>query len=67
MGAEFDASNIMELWVKNPNDYEKAVSLIKRKFEGQTNKPSWICSECKEENEGNFNLCWNCQSSPVGV
>ena len=22
----------------------------------------WICEECKEENELNFDTCWNCQT-----
>ena len=26
----------------------------------------WICKNCKEENEDNFDICWNCQRDKNG-
>jgi len=63
MGPEFGATNLLELWVSDSKEYRKALSLIKNDMENQTVKASWICRECKEENEGNFELCWSCQSN----
>ncbi|GLS82934.1 DUF2007 domain-containing protein [Paraferrimonas haliotis] len=28
----------------------------------QVPKERWTCIQCNEENEGNFELCWNCSS-----
>jgi hypothetical protein len=25
-------------------------------------KPAWTCVKCREENPGNFDICWKCQS-----
>jgi hypothetical protein len=30
-------------------------------------KPSWTCAKCREENPGNFDVCWKCQTAkPAG-
>ncbi|PCI71461.1 MAG: hypothetical protein COB38_05795 [Gammaproteobacteria bacterium] len=67
MGPEFGSSNLLELWVSNSDDCNKALSLIENESKKQAIKPSWLCGECKEENEGNFELCWNCQSNRGGL
>lgn len=63
MGPEFGATNLLELWVSNANEHKKALSLIENDIKNQAIKASWVCDECKEENEGNFELCWSCQSN----
>jgi len=63
MGPEFGTSNLLELWVANAKDYQVARELIAAKIENPSIKASWVCSECSEENEGNFELCWKCQSN----
>jgi hypothetical protein len=63
MGIEFGLSNLLELWVSDIKDYDKAMLLIKNEVENPTEKPAWNCSGCQEENEGSFEICWSCQSS----
>ncbi len=63
MGREFGTSNLLELWVVNSEEQQKALSLIENELKDSTNQPAWICNECQEKNEGNFKLCWNCQSA----
>jgi hypothetical protein len=31
-----------------------------------TGKPAWTCAKCREENPGNFDLCWKCQAARPG-
>jgi hypothetical protein len=26
-------------------------------------KPAWTCAKCREENPGNFDVCWKCQAA----
>jgi hypothetical protein len=26
-------------------------------------KPAWTCAKCREENPGNFDICWKCQGA----
>jgi hypothetical protein len=26
-------------------------------------KPAWTCAKCREENPGNFDICWKCQAA----
>jgi hypothetical protein len=30
-------------------------------------KPAWICAKCREENPGNFDVCWKCQAARPSV
>ncbi|MGB0495781.1 MAG: DUF2007 domain-containing protein [Kangiellaceae bacterium] len=62
MGAEFGISNLAEVWVLNSDDHDKAFTLIDDKVINSSEKSSWVCSECQEENEGSFEICWKCQS-----
>ncbi len=52
----------VEVWLVNDADEEKALSIVKSAT-SQAQKPSWFCRQCKEENAGSFELCWNCQAS----
>jgi len=62
MGAAFGTSNLVELWIENVEDYEKAKSIIDEKITNPQELEKWTCGKCGEQNEGNFEVCWNCQS-----
>jgi hypothetical protein len=34
--------------------------------EPTSDKSSWRCQACREDNPGEFELCWNCGHSPSG-
>jgi len=59
-----------EVWISDNDYFAKAERLIER-FEQeqqvitQESRSAWCCTECKEQNEANFNLCWQCQASRV--
>lgn len=66
MGAEFGISNtLLELWVTNDDDYERARELIIQEFNAPNNLKAWVCQQCGEENAGQFALCWSCQTAIV--
>lgn len=51
----------MSLWV-HERDLPEAQKVL-QKFSGPTLvHPAWVCAECGESNEANFDLCWNCES-----
>ena len=62
MGAEFGITNLAEVWILDTDDYDKALKIIEDKISNVSEKSPWICGECNEENEGNFEICWKCQS-----
>ena len=57
-----------EVWINDNSWFDKASQMIKE-FEteqAQTLKrhsAQWVCSNCKEDNEQTFAVCWNCQQS----
>ncbi len=62
MGAEFGMSNLVEIWLLNADDYDKALSIIESEITNPVEKNKWICDNCKDENEGSFQICWKCQT-----
>jgi hypothetical protein len=52
----------IELWVKQDGDSEKALKLITQfnQKDGTEKTGFWICGNCKEKIEGQFDSCWNC-------
>jgi len=62
MGGEFGISNLVEIWVLNAAQYDEASVIIKNKVTNLEEKSSWVCGECKEENDGSFEICWKCQN-----
>lgn len=53
-----------ELWVMKDNDFDQAKRLVEEEMdEQQQNKPDWCCNHCGEVIEGQFDICWNCDSS----
>lgn len=50
-----------EIWVVNNAQKDIAMSLIDSlKEDAKQNKAVWICDSCKEEIEGEFEICWQC-------
>lgn len=48
-----------ELWV-NAEEYPQAQEMLEALLNAPSGQ-SWLCAHCGEENEGTFELCWNCQ------
>lgn len=54
-GPSHGINNIFhELWILNDKDYEKASRFIETEMENLVSKAEWICSNCREENDGSF-------------
>lgn len=54
-----------ELWVENDLDYDRAMQLINSaKIAEESPSAPWTCQGCREENEGQFAVCWQCGASP---
>lgn len=63
MGPEFGLDNTMlELWLPDANDYDRATAIIEEQVLTQEPGDPWSCKKCGEENEGNFAVCWKCQT-----
>ena len=55
---------LAELWVINALDFDKAVSLLAEQAKNESaesDADTWQCPYCREENDANFDICWNCQ------
>lgn len=62
-GARHGIENIfLELWIYNDADYDRAVAIIEDEVVNPEPKGTWICAGCNEENDGSFEVCWNCQA-----
>jgi hypothetical protein len=48
------------LWVRTL-DVARANEALASYRAPQLVHPSWVCPSCGEENEANFDSCWNCQ------
>jgi hypothetical protein len=63
-GANLGINNIFqELWVVNDADYLNAREIIEREIVNPVPRTAWVCPQCKEENAGSFDFCWNCQTA----
>jgi len=63
MGARFGIDNTyLELWLSSEENFELAKSILEKEIINPEQKPAWDCSKCGENNEGSFEVCWNCQS-----
>ena len=50
-----------EIWIEDDSQYDEADKLIKEALsEDSPSGPDWICPNCKEVNEYQFSMCWNC-------
>ena len=53
-----------ELWVENDLDYDRAKQLIDAStIIDESPTTHWRCSNCGEENEGQFAACWACEKA----
>ena len=53
-----------QLWVENDLDYDRAKQLIDAAtIIEESPTASWQCSNCGEENEGQFAACWACEKA----
>ena len=63
-GGNLGISNIFqELWVVNDADYLRAREIIEKEIINPEPTTPWVCTNCKEENAGSFDFCWNCQTA----
>jgi len=49
-----------ELWVLNDRDLDRAEGLLTELRRESTGGQDWRCQKCKEQNEAQFAVCWNC-------
>ena len=49
-----------ELWVVNDTEAGCAESMIAELRSESTGGSPWRCPHCREENEAQFAVCWNC-------
>lgn len=50
-----------ELWIRNDLDYDRAKQLIDSdSLLTESPGENWRCSNCGEDNEGQFAACWSC-------
>jgi len=51
-----------ELWVEKDLDYDRALQLIdSANLVDESPSSPWRCSNCGEQNEGQFAACWSCE------
>ncbi|MFT5578849.1 MAG: hypothetical protein ACI9WS_001604 [Paraglaciecola psychrophila] len=63
-GARFGISNLfLELWIDDKQDYAKAKTIIDHEIDNPPQKESWRCTQCGEQNDGNFEVCWQCAAN----
>ena len=61
-----------EVWVDDDADDSDVRALIDAFLKRQKNmsgsaKSSWTCRHCREDNPGDFEVCWNCSQERVGT
>lgn len=58
-----DDENGCMLWLNEPYQEKEAKYLIDTWLQSKTQSlPSWQCQQCREINEGQFEICWQCQT-----
>ena len=50
-----------ELWVFDDQDYQKAIDVVTL-AQAESCKIDWVCSQCEEQNDPAFEVCWHCKS-----
>lgn len=57
-----------EIWLQDSGWLNKATKLLQQ-LEGDLanfDPTTWLCTECNEQCDGEFMICWNCQHSREG-
>ena len=49
-----------EVWIINDSDWLGAQALLEQA--AQPDAEAWLCPACGEQNEGSFEICWQCQT-----
>lgn len=51
-----------EVWLSDSQWLPRAQALLKQIHvsEEYNSGVSWVCSKCEEQNEANFDICWQC-------
>ena len=60
-GSDPGHSQYLELWVDKQH-LAKATQILES-INTETELSEWICDNCKEPNESNFKICWNCSNA----
>jgi len=58
-GAGFDAWP--EVWVAD-EDLVQATRVLEKALTIVDHNKTWVCPDCGEQNEANFEVCWQCSS-----
>ena len=54
-----------ELWVMNNDDKQPAKFIIDSFLQSiKADSKDWLCKQCGEKVEGQFNICWSCGAKP---
>lgn len=52
-----------EVWISDDEWLAKAQEFIQTLTATPTDRPQWHCTYCHEENEGHFEICWQCHNN----
>ena len=65
---EIPANTYPTVWVEEDRDFDLArryVAEYENRVNDITQKKNWMCANCGEENEPQFQLCWSCGQGQV--
>ena len=51
-----------EVWLLEDDWFAKATALIEDLKHVAVDAEDWVCAECGEDNEGTFEICWQCSA-----
>jgi|SRR5579872_3896457 len=55
-----------ELWCMNDEQYPEAKKIIAAELNRlHTKQQPWVCTQCNEHLDGQFDLCWKCGATRV--
>lgn len=49
------------VWLTRPEQKQAALALIDDFQQDTPDNMVWVCPTCQEENDGHFQLCWQCE------
>lgn len=52
----------MELWVVDEQWLRRATDIVEA-LTPEAVSETWQCVQCGEKNDGNFSICWSCQTA----
>lgn len=60
-------SLLVEIWIPREQADLARKTIEEAQERKSRNEEEWTCQECREENEGGFEICWSCQAAKVGA